>query len=56
MGVLIAIPIVLTHHDDVFTLPAALQFGGAVGLVILAGLAYMLYRAAIAGGAKPVNP
>jgi len=51
VGVLIAIPIVLTHHDDVFALPAALQFGGAVGLMILAALAYLLYRAAIAKSA-----
>jgi nitrate reductase gamma subunit len=55
VGVLIAIPIVLTHHDDVFALPAALQFGGVVGLMILAGLAYLLYRAAVAKSAAPAH-
>lgn len=46
VGVLIAIPIVATSHDDVFALPAALQFGGWLGLVLLAGLAWWLYRTA----------
>jgi hypothetical protein len=55
VGVLIAIPIVVTHHDDVFALPAALQFGGAVGLAILAALAYLLYRAAIAKSGKSAH-
>jgi putative OPT family oligopeptide transporter len=48
IGVLIAVPIVLTHHDDVFALPSALQFGGWLGLLILAALAFMLYRTATA--------
>jgi len=48
IGVLIAVPIVLTHHDDVFALPAALQFGGWLGLLILATLAFLLYRTATA--------
>jgi hypothetical protein len=52
VGVLIAIPIVVTHHDDVFALPAALQFGGPLGLVLLAALAYLLYRAAIVRSGK----
>ena len=47
VGVLIAVPIVVTHRDDVFTLPHALQFGGGVGLVALAVLAYFLYRAGL---------
>jgi len=55
VGVLIAIPIVVTHHDDVFALPAALQFGGVVGLIILAGLAWLLYRAALKKPATPVH-
>jgi len=41
VGVLIAIPIVVTHRDDVFALPAALQFGGPTGLVLLAALGYL---------------
>jgi putative OPT family oligopeptide transporter len=51
VGVLIAIPIVLTHHDDVFALPAGLQFGGWLGLVILSALAFFLYRTALAPSA-----
>ena len=46
VGVLIAIPIVATSRDDVFALPAALQFGGWLGLALLAGLAWWLYRTA----------
>jgi putative OPT family oligopeptide transporter len=47
VGVLIAVPIVITHHDDVFALPAGLQFGGWLGLSILAALAVFLYRTAL---------
>jgi uncharacterized oligopeptide transporter (OPT) family protein len=55
IGVLIAIPIVVTHHDDVFALPQALQFGGWLGLVVLAVVAYFLYRAALAKPAAPAH-
>jgi putative OPT family oligopeptide transporter len=48
IGVLIAVPIVITHHDDVFALPPALQFGGWLGLLVLAALAGLLYRTATA--------
>jgi putative OPT family oligopeptide transporter len=47
VGVLIAVPIVITHHDDVFALPGRLQFGGWLGLSILAALAIFLYRTAL---------
>jgi uncharacterized oligopeptide transporter (OPT) family protein len=47
IGVLIAVPIVITHRDDVFALPAALQFGGWLGLLALAALGLYLYRTAI---------
>jgi putative OPT family oligopeptide transporter len=52
VGVLIAVPIVLTHHDDVFALPPALQFGGWLGLLALAFLALYLYRTATAATAS----
>jgi putative OPT family oligopeptide transporter len=51
VGVLIAVPIVLTHHDDVFALPGGLRFGGWLGLLILAALAGFLYRTAVAKSA-----
>ena len=35
MGILIAIPIVVTGRADVLALPAALQFGGWLGLLVL---------------------
>jgi uncharacterized oligopeptide transporter (OPT) family protein len=46
IGVLIAVPIVITHRDDVFALPAGWQFGGWLGLLALAALAAYLYRTA----------
>jgi putative OPT family oligopeptide transporter len=49
MGVLIAIPIVATGRADVLALPDALQFAGLkgslLGMVLLGGLAWALYRA-----------
>ncbi|HEY0181072.1 MAG TPA: oligopeptide transporter, OPT family, partial [Dokdonella sp.] len=45
-GIVIAIPIVLSHRADVLALPTALQFGRTVGLVVLAVVAALLYRAA----------
>jgi putative OPT family oligopeptide transporter len=52
VGVLIAVPIVLTHRDDVFALPGGLQFGGWLGLLIVAALAGFLYRTAVANSAR----
>jgi putative OPT family oligopeptide transporter len=46
MGIVIAIPIVLSGRADVLALPASLQFGGWLGLAILAALAFWLYRTA----------
>jgi putative OPT family oligopeptide transporter len=46
IGVLIAVPIVITHRDDMFALPAAWQFGSWLGLAALAALAAYLYRTA----------
>jgi putative OPT family oligopeptide transporter len=48
MGILIAIPIVTSGRADVLALPASLQFGGGVGLLVLAALGAWLYRTATA--------
>src|SRR5512139_1564514 len=44
MGIFIAIPIVMSGSADVLALPAGLQFGGWLGLVVVGSLALMLYR------------
>ncbi len=46
MGILIAIPIVVSGKGDILALPAQFQFGQFVGLVVLAVTAWLLYRAA----------
>ena len=46
VGVLMAVPIVATGKADVLALPASLQFGGWLGIAIVAALAYWLYRTA----------
>ena len=46
MGILIAIPIVGYGRADVLALPAAWQFGQWLGVVVLAVLAMLLFRAA----------
>ncbi|HEU4623570.1 MAG TPA: oligopeptide transporter, OPT family [Steroidobacteraceae bacterium] len=46
LGVLIAILIVVSHRDDLLALPESLQFGGWLGLLLLAGLMWLLYRTA----------
>ncbi|RZA22232.1 MAG: oligopeptide transporter, OPT family [Lysobacteraceae bacterium] len=51
MGILIAIPIVASGRADVIALPQQFQFGEFVGLVVLAVVAWLLYRT----GAK-ANP
>ncbi|MFI4969206.1 MAG: OPT family oligopeptide transporter [Lysobacterales bacterium] len=45
-GIVIAIPIVVSGRADVLALPKALQFGQGVGLVVLAVVGGLLYRAA----------
>jgi len=47
MGIFIAIPIVTVGSADVLALPAGLHFGGWLGLVMLAGVAVLLYRLAV---------
>ncbi|HUO96286.1 MAG TPA: oligopeptide transporter, OPT family [Steroidobacteraceae bacterium] len=46
VGVLIAIPIVLTGNVDVLALPASLRFGQWLGLACLAAIGWRLYRSA----------
>lgn len=46
-GIIIAIPIVASGKADVLALPPSLHFGAAFGLALLAGVAWLLYRAAI---------
>jgi hypothetical protein len=46
MGVLIAVPIVLSGKADVLALPAALQLGGLPALALYALVGWLLYRAA----------
>ncbi len=45
-GIIIAIPIVASGRADVLALPQSMQFGGMLGLAIVAVLAFGLYRAA----------
>lgn len=58
MGILIAIPIVVSTRADVLALPESFQFGQWIGLAVLAVVAWLLYRS----GAKqdttatPVKP
>ena len=46
MGVLIAIPIVLSGRADVLALPTALQFGSLPALALYVLVGALLYRAA----------
>lgn len=57
IGVLIAIPIVATGRDDVFALPEVLRFGSWLGLLLLAGLAALMFRVGTTpGGQQPTAP
>ena len=47
MGVVIAIPIVLSGRADVLALPAALHFGQWLGVLLVAGMAVWLYHTAL---------
>lgn len=46
MGIGIAVPIVVFESADVLALPDYLHFGGWLGLLMLAGIAWLLYRTA----------
>ena len=52
MGILIAIPIVISGRPDVIALPKQFQFGELLGLAVLAVVAWLLYRTG--ANAKPV--
>lgn len=47
MGIFIAIPIVITGAGDVLALPEGMHFGGWLGLLLLAFIAWLLYRFAV---------
>ena len=47
MGIIIAVPIVMSGRADVLALPEGLQFGGWLGLLVVGGLAVSLYRTAV---------
>jgi putative OPT family oligopeptide transporter len=47
MGIFIAIPIVAVGSAEVLALPEALHFGGWLGLIMIAGIAVLLYRTAV---------
>jgi putative OPT family oligopeptide transporter len=55
MGILIAIPIVVSGKGDVLSLPTQFQFGNFVGLVVLTVVAWLLYRAATKPEAVPAT-
>jgi threonine/homoserine/homoserine lactone efflux protein len=46
MGIAIAIPIVSSGSAEVLALPEALRFGEWLGLLVVAGLALLLWRSA----------
>jgi putative OPT family oligopeptide transporter len=57
IGVAVAVAIVVSQSSDVLALPEAFQFGGWLGLVLLAGLAALLYRTGTSsGGTPPLQP
>jgi putative OPT family oligopeptide transporter len=55
MGILIAIPIVAAGSAEVLALPESFRFGEGVGVIILAVIAYFLYRVACAGARETVK-
>ncbi|MBT8443401.1 MAG: OPT/YSL family transporter, partial [Gammaproteobacteria bacterium] len=47
IGILMAVPIVLTGNADVFSVPESIRQGGLVGLAVIAAVSFALYRVAI---------
>ena len=47
MGILIAVPIVVTERADVLALPASMHFGEWVGLIVLAIVGWLLFRTSV---------
>ena len=58
MGIAIAVPIVITERSDVLAVAEALHFNQWVGLIVLAVVAWMLYRSSAKqeAPAAPVEP
>jgi len=56
MGIVIAIPIVITSKADALALAPAWQFGQWLGLLVLAALGWWLCRTALAGAASISRP
>jgi len=48
VGILMAIPIVRSGDPDVFALGESMQFGGGIGLVVIALVCFWMYRVAAA--------
>ncbi len=46
MGIVIAVPIVMTANRDVLALPESLHFGAWLGILLIAALGWWLYRVA----------
>ncbi len=53
VGIFMAIPIVKSGNPDVFALSESMQFGGGVGLIIIAVVSVWLYRVASANDTRP---
>lgn len=49
MGILIAIPIVVSERADVLALPEQFHFGQFVGLIVLALVGWLIYRTGVKG-------
>ncbi len=47
MGIIIAIPIVMSGRADVLAMPATVQFGELLGLAVVGALAVALYRVGV---------
>jgi putative OPT family oligopeptide transporter len=59
MGIIIAIPIVVSGNAEVLALPAGLQtgeWGELVGLAFLGFISWLIYRTVIKQSAEPTNP
>ncbi|MCJ7558629.1 MAG: OPT/YSL family transporter, partial [Gammaproteobacteria bacterium] len=54
MGIIIAVPIVVAGSADVLALPESLHFGGWLGLLMLAAVAWLLYRLATSQSVEQV--
>ncbi|MFQ5635652.1 MAG: OPT family oligopeptide transporter [Gammaproteobacteria bacterium] len=51
IGILMAVPIVLSGDADVFAVPPAVRQGGPIGLLVIAAVAFALYRIAVSRSA-----